>query len=220
MGMRHARERRLISCALCLAMTAGLATAQNRTNNNAAVAAARGQVQRAQQLLNVAQLRVEATWKADPNYLATVKEQEEARRAFNIERDRVIDSLRGNPEVADMKKSFDEADVDVREAQQSASATQPNARPDTLAPTTAQVSAAQDKLNHKMQLRKVVTDAILADPAAARAKARLDKANVEMQAMTLQHKAVLLNDPDYKSALDQLTQARAQLTEAAGNNNP
>jgi len=218
--MTHFRGRESFAYALVLFAASGFALAQNRTNDPAALAAARGQVQRAQTLLNIAQQRVAATWKADPAYMAVVKEQKDARKAFDVERDRVIDTLRADPEIAEMKKSFDDANADVTEAQHDAAATQPNAAPETLSPTKAQMAAAQEKLDHKMKLRKVVTDAIMADPQAAKAKMRLDKANADLQVMELQHKAALLNDPDYKSALDQLTQARAQMAQAAAGQNP
>jgi len=187
----------------------------------AAVAAARGQVQRAQQLLNTAQARVQANWKANPQYLLAIKEQEDARKAFGAERDRVLDGLKNDPNYADLTRAEIEATDDVVAEQQKTNAAQPASQPFTAAPpdpSPEQVQAAQARLDRKAKVRKALDNAIAADPAASKAKARLDKADTDLQVFALQLKASLLNDSDYKSALDQLTQARAQLTAAAGSN--
>lgn len=187
----------------------------------AAVAAARGQVQRAEQLLNVAQQRVQANWNANPQYQALLKEQADARKEFGAARDQLLEKLKDDPRYTGAKQAEADASDDLHDAQAKTNATQPSAAPGTANPpdpSPQQFAAAQDKLNSKTKLRKLVDDAVAADPAAAKARARLDQANSDLQVLSLQLKAALLNDADYKSALDQLTAARAQVTQAASSN--
>lgn len=187
----------------------------------AAVSAAKGQVQRAQTLLNVALQRVQANWKANPQYLAAVQERQDAAKAFGAARDKVRDSLKGNHEFAEANDSVADATDDVHAEQQKTNATQPSAAPGTANPPAAsasQIAAAQERLDSKTRLRKIEDDVVAADPDASKAKARLDKADSDLQVLQLQLKAALLNDPDYKSSLDQLTSAKAQLAQAAGSN--
>ena len=195
--------------------------AQRDRTRIAAVAAARGQMDRAQQLINVAQQRVQANWKANPQYLAALNEQADAKKAFGAERDRVLENLRQDNSYRETKQAERDAVVDVHNAQVQTNATQPDAKPGTAKlpdPSADQIAAAQDKLDQKSRVRKLESDAVDADPAAAKTKARLDKADDDLKVLALQLKAALLNDPDYKSALDQLTQAKAQLAAAAGSN--
>ena len=83
-------------------------------------------------------------------------------------------------------------------------------------PTDAGVVAAVDKASQRSKLREMEEAAVAKDPNATAAQTKLSAATEKLKAMQLEFQAVLLNDPEYKGALDQVNAARARMIEAGG----
>ena len=184
--------------------------AQREAARRAAVQAAQGEVDRAQAMITAASARVRATWKANPDLLAAEKELADKQAAYDDARAPVIAKLQQDPAYQGIRVAAAKAEQQVAAARGNSPATQP------AAPSTDVVDAAKEKLEVKSALSNIEDKAIAADPAASRAKADLDASREKMKAMQAQFQAVLLNDPEYKAALEQLNAARSRLTAASG----
>jgi hypothetical protein len=208
----------------------------------AAIAAARAQVQAAQSRVQVATERVRATWEADSNLSAAEAALQTARADLERASLPVFKRLRED-DAAYRAVLQEEVDARTRLADEQArlvaadpASTQPAATrpsgtepPDGFAPaedeslnvpvpSDEQVNAAVDKLGHRTRRREIEARAIAADPAAAEAQQRVDAATAELKALQTQFESVLLNDPEYRAARDQLVAARAELSRAAAAN--
>jgi hypothetical protein len=181
--------------------------AQREAARRAAVQAAQGEVDRAQASVAAASTRIRATWKANPDLLAAEKDLTAKQEAFEAARAPVIAKLQQDPDYQQIRETAAKADQQVAEAHGIAPATRPS---------PAVIDAAKAKLEVKSALGNIEDKAIAADPAASKAKADLDAAREKMKVLQAQFQAVLLNDPEYKAALDQLNAARSRLTAASG----
>lgn len=175
----------------------------------AAVSAAQGEVDRAQALMQAAATRIRAAWKANPELLAAEKDLAAKQAAFDAAKAPVVAKLQQDPSYAQMKEAAAKAEREVAVARGDRPATQP------AAPSADVVDAAKDKLEVKSALSNLEDKAVAADPEASKAKADLDAARDRMQVLQAQFRAVLLNDPEYKAAHDQLASARSRLTAAS-----
>ena len=187
------------------------------------VRAARGEIDRAQALIRVATTRVRSTWKANPELLAAEKELEQATEAFEVKRKAIVDKLKQDPAYAKALEGESAASADVKEEQQATNekapaTTQPQSADEAAAnlppPSQEQVDAAMNKLNKRSELRDIEEKAITADPAAREAMVKRDAAREKVQALQLQLDAAMQNDPEFKSAQEQLATARANLARA------
>jgi len=216
--------------------------AERSAQRRAAVAAARGEVDRATTVMAAITSRVRATNRANPKFLIAETEMTDAREAYAKARQAVLKSMEQKPDY--MAAVKEEADARARVAEEKRQtnaafaatqpATQPASNDDASAdpqaaptdatsastatlpdPTADQVDAAQDRMEIKTRLRQLQDAALSADPTAAAARVRLDAALSAMKVWQLQEQATLLNDPEYKAAVDQLAAARARVTQAA-----
>lgn len=193
----------------------------------AAMARARGEVERAQAMLQAATERVRATWDAKPQGQSAKQAVEDARKDFESAKAKVIDRLKEQPEYAQAEQADREAQADLHREAVRTRATQPATTqpagaaapaPNLPAPSLAQVEAATDKLKSRSKLQDLEEAAIAKDPAASKAEAKLNEAQQAAKQWQLQYEAALQNDPDYKSALNQLATARANAQAAAAGN--
>jgi hypothetical protein len=182
------------------------------------VQAAQGEVDRAEANLKVVTTRIEAAWKAKPEVLAATKDLEIKQAAFEQARKPLIDKLKSDPAYESALAEATAADARVKNEQANAlAATPPTSKPTTApAATPEQVQAAKEKLDQKSTLRQMESQAIASDPSASRAQTDLDASREKMKVLQLQFDAAKLNDPDFKAAMDQLTQAKSRLTAASG----
>ena len=197
------------------------------TNNNdetaranarrAAVTAAQGEVDRAQAAVEASIARVRATWKANPELINAERELATKQAAYDKARAPVVEKLKQDPEYRQAADQAAAADAAVKQEQAMRPPTTSPAHPTTIpVPSDTQVQAATEKLQQKSTLREMEEKAIAADPAAAQAKAELDAARERIKALNLQFDAIMLNDPEHKSAVDALQAARSRLTAASG----
>ncbi len=196
--------------------------AQRAQARRAAVQAAQGEVDRAQAMLEAANARIRANWKASPDLLAADRDLTIKQAAFDRARKPVLDKLAESDAYQSALAQSKTADAQVKMNQAAGklatgATTKPSLLPATLpAPTEAQVQAATDKLEQRSALREMETKAIAADPAATQAQVELDAAREKIKMLNLQFDAAKLNDPEYKSALNQLNSAKSRLTAAGG----
>ncbi len=189
---------------------------QRDNARRAAVAAAQGEVDRAQAAVETSVSRIRANFKANPDLLAAQRDLSMKQAAFDKARQPLLAHLMEDTEYRLAAEQARAADAAVKQEQ---AAQRPTTGPTTLpAPSDAQVQAATEKLQQKSTLRDMEDKAVTADPAASAAKAELDSAREGVKALQLQFDAAVLNDPDHKSALDQLQSARSRLTAASGQN--
>jgi hypothetical protein len=181
------------------------ADAQRDAARQAAMKAAQGEVDKAQALVAAAANRIRAAWKANPDLLAAEKDLEAKQAAYAAARAPVIAKLEQDPAYRDARAAAADAEALVTQAKAAPRATQP---------TAAVVDAATAKLEQKSVLREMEDKALAADETAAKAKADLDAAREKRRLLQLQFDAALLNDPEYKQALEQLNAAKSRLTAA------
>jgi hypothetical protein len=184
-------------------------SAERDAARRAAVAAAQGEVDRAQALMQAASTRVRATWKANPELISAETDLAAKQSAYDAARNPVIAKLQQDPSYQQIKEAAAKAEQEVDAARGDRPATRP------AAPSPDVIDAAKEKLEVKSALSNLEDKAIAADPDASKAKADLEAARSRMQVLQAQFQAVLLNDPEYKSAYDQLTAARSRLTAAS-----
>ena len=175
----------------------------------AAVQAAQGEVDRAHALMQAASNRIRAAWKANPDLLAAEKDLAAKTAAFEAAKGPVLAKLQQDPSYQQIKDAAAKAEAEVAAARGNRPATLPAAPPPSV------VDAAKEKLEVKSALNNLEDKAVAADPEATKAKAELDAAREKMQALQAQFQAVLLNDPEYKAAHEQLASARSRLTAAS-----
>jgi hypothetical protein len=181
--------------------------AQRDAARRAAIQAAQGEVNKAQALVAAAANRVRASWKANPDLIAAEKELEAKQAAYDAARVPVMTKLEQDPVYRDARAAVVDAEALVAQAKATTRATQP---------ADATVDAAIAKLAQKSVLREMEDQALAADEAASKARAELEAAREKRRVLQLQFDAVLLNDPEYKQALEQLSAAKSRLTAATG----
>lgn len=245
MSRRRSAPIRL-AVAIALLSGSAVAIAQNLGGavpgdaaHRALVTAARGEQTRAQGVLRAAEARVRAGYKAQPELLAAEKAQKDAQVEFEACKKPVIAKLGDDPEYKQEKQTQDDLEAKIQAEHAKAVAAQPETtRPAELpkdrkpdddktvtaekeslnvpVPTDAGVVAAVDKANQRGKLRELEAAAIAKDPNTTAAQAKVQAADDKLKALQLEYRAVLLNDPDYKGALDQVNAARARVIEAGG----
>ncbi|MDB5325410.1 MAG: hypothetical protein JWM57_979 [Phycisphaerales bacterium] len=193
---------------------------------NSAMAAARGEVDRARTQLRTAVEKVRSTWKANPQWIAATDEATAAQKDYQAARNAVVDKLkREDPTYKTALDKQGDLQDRVQNEQGKTNASQPaSTQPagsvepaaNLPAPSNAQVAAASEKLNNKAKLRNMEDIAVTNDAAAAKAEDRLNKAQTAAKIWQAQFDAALKNDPDYRAALDQMTAARSRMAAAAG----
>lgn len=187
--------------------------AQRAAARRATVTAAQGEVDRAQAAVETSLARIRANWKANPDLLAAQRDMAIKQAAYDKARQPLLSHLMQDTEYRLAVEQARAADAAVKQEQ----AAHPTTSPTTLpTPSDAQVQAATEKLQQKSTLRDMEDKAISADPAASAAKADLDAARERVKVLQLQFDAAVLNDPEHKTAIDQLQAARSRLTAASG----
>lgn len=228
MTARRRDVYRIVLGLVAITAVGNLAVAQTAVGGGreANLAAARGEVDRARTQLRQATEKVRSTWKANPQWIAANDELEAARKEFQTTRAAVIQRLKTDDPAykAELDKHGD-LQAKVRSEQDKTNSTQPastqpagapEAAPNLPAPSAAQVEAATEKLEQKARLRNMEDIAIANDPAASKAQERLNKAQTENKIWQAQLDAALKNDPDYRTALDQMNAARSRFAAAGG----
>lgn len=229
--MKHVT--RISTSVAVLGLLIGTAVVQAQVNSNAsarnaALAAARGEVDRARSTLQAAVAKVRTTWKANPQMITANDEAVAARKDYQAARAAVVEKLKDDPAYQAMVEDQTDVQAKLREEQAKTNAanpatTRPAGADETVAnlppPSDAQVSTAMDKLNNKTKLRNIEDTAVSKDPAASKAQARLNEAEKALKIWQAQLDAALQNDPEYKAALDQVTSARSRVAAAAGTPN-
>lgn len=190
----------------------------------AAVSAARGEVDRARTQVQSAVTRVRSTWQANPKYIEATAAVETARKDFDAARAKVVDRLRSSDSTyAALLKTQADAQSRLADEQEKTKASEPATTqaedaaavvPNLPAPSNNQVAAAQEKLNVKAKLRNLEDKAVADDPDAAKAQVKLNEAQQAAKVWQAQLDAALKSDPDYRAAYDQLTAARSRLVAA------
>lgn len=203
---------------------------------------ARADLNRALGALKAAQERAGATFKAAPELWQAEDELETAQKELEEAQKPVLDKLTDDPQYKAEKAKQDEAEAKIRQEFQKAveadpASTKPTSplpkdhdptdkstvtaeteRLNVPVPSDAQIAAATDKAIQRNKLRELQDAAIAADPKAAAAAAKVDAAVEKLKRLQLTHRAELLNNPEYKAALDQVHAARSRVQQAAGAN--
>lgn len=207
------------------------ATNSERSDLNAAIAS-----------LKAAQERVSADFKAAPELFQAEADFEAAQAEFDAASKPILDKLSDDPQYKDEKAKQDEFEAKIQQEHQKAveadpASTKPTSplpkdrdptdnstvtaeteRLNVPVPTDAQLVAAVDKAQQRTKLRELQEAAIAKDPKASEAAAKLKAANEKLRQLALTHRAELLNNPEYKAALDRVHSARASVQRAANAN--
>jgi len=204
---------RLMVFFIALSMWVQSTQAQYYNNDNTqreaarrqAILTAQGEVDRAQKLLDAATARVKANFNASADQTAAANDLKEKQAAFDKARAAVIERLKSDPAYQDAGQKARLAAGTVQE--EHAASSQPSA---------TQVQASIEKLNQRSVQSEMEQKAIDADPIASQAQKDLEAARQRGQQNDAALKAAMLNDPDYKSAFEQLQTAKSHLTAATG----
>lgn len=202
----------------------------------------RADLNRALGSLKAAQARVGADFKAAPELFQAENDLEAAQAEFEAAQKPILDKLGDDPTYKAEKAKSDEAEAKIQQEHQKAveadpASTKPTSplpkdhdptdnstvtaekeRLNVPVPTDAQLVAAVDKAQQRSKLRELQEAAIAADPAASAAAKKVDAAYDTLKQLNLKYRAELLNNPEYKAALDQVHSARARVQQAAGSN--
>ena len=189
--------------------------------------------------LDAAEKRIRASYKAEPELLAAETDLKAAQAELEATKGPIVAKLQDTPEYKQEKQAEDDYEAKIQAEHAKAVAAQPDttkpaplpkdrdptddktltAEKESLnvpVPTDAAVVAAVDKANQRNKLRDMEEAAIAKDPKASQAQLKVDSATQKLKQMQLEYKAALLNDPEYKGALDQVQSARARVQAAAG----
>lgn len=204
--------------------------------------AAKADLDRALGGLRAAQERVQADFKAAPELWQAESDLEAAQAELDLAQKPVLDRLTDSPEYKDEWKKQQEHEATIqREFQKSVAADPASTKPADTTPATAdptdnisvtaererlnvpvpsdaQIAAATDKAVQRNKLRQLQEAAIKADPAASEAAKKVETAVENLKRLQLTHRAALLNNPEFKAALDQVHSARARIAQAASAN--
>ena len=217
-------------------------------NNNASEAqrsatnVARADLNRTLGSLQAAQERVKADFKAAPELFKAEKDLEAAQDELEAAQKPIMDKLTDDPTYKAEKAKSDEAEAKIQqEHQKSVEADPASTKPasplpkdhdptdnstvtaekerlNVPVPSDAQLVAAVDKASQRSKLRQLQEAAIAADPTASAAAKKVDAAYDTLKQLNLKYRAELLNNPEYKAALDSVHAARAHVQQAAGSN--